>query len=68
MTVSIMRKDYTSSELRSLSCKARTVSAARRMLAIASILEENHARMRQKPPVWIARHCETGFIVIMTKV
>lgn len=68
MSVSITRKDYTSLELRALSRTARTVVAARRMLAIANVLEgvsrKDAARGagmdRQTLRDWVHRYNDEG--------
>lgn len=68
MAIPITRMDYTSCELRSLSRKARKVVAARRMLALANVLDgmsrydaaRSAGMDRQTLRDWVHRYNEEG--------
>jgi len=55
-----VRTDYTASEVRRLAKQAKDAAQARRLLAIAAVLDGSRGRMRRRSAGWIARRCGTG--------
>ena len=53
-----VRTDYTSGEVRRLAQRAKDAGQARRLLAIAAVL--NCARRRRASAGWTGRRCGTG--------
>ena len=62
MTVAITRSDRSAHELREVAARTQDAKAARRMLAIALVLEGWSERPQRKPVPWTARLCVTGSI------
>ena len=67
MTVEIMRTDKSACDLRRAAAACRDAKAARRMLAIALILDGTDRKTAARTAGWIARRCVTGYTVTMTR-
>ena len=55
-----VRTDYTAGEVRRLATRAKDAAQARRLLAIAAVLEGPRGKTRRRSLGWIARRCGTG--------
>jgi len=55
-----VRQDFTATELRRLATRTKDVAQARRLLAIAAILDGRRVQKRRGSAEWTARHCGTG--------
>ena len=55
--VRIIRADLTAAKLRAAAGREKDGSAARRMLALAMVLDERSPYWRRRPAAWIARPC-----------
>jgi hypothetical protein len=61
MTVKITRLELTASDLRREAGRTKDADAARRMLAIALLLEGHGREQEARRRVWIAKRCGIGF-------
>ena len=68
MTVKITRLELTPLDLRREAARTKETDAARRMLAIALLLEGNGRSRRRASRVWIAKRCEIGFTATTVRV
>ena len=55
-----VRTDYTSGQLRQVAKRAKDAAQARRLLAIAAVLDGDHVKRRPRPAVWTVKRCGTG--------
>jgi hypothetical protein len=66
--VAITRKEHTATELRRAATRTKDADAARRMLALAHVMD-GKSRVARLPPraAWTARRCATGCTATMPK-
>ena len=55
-----VRADYTASEVRRFARRAKDGAQARRLLALAAVLDGLRGRKQRRSAGWTARHCGTG--------
>ena len=55
-----VRTDYTAGEVRRFAQRAKDAAQARRLLAIAAVLERPRGKRRRRLAAWIVRRCGTG--------
>ena len=60
--VKVTRMDHTAQELRALAAKSKNTAQARRLLAIAMVLEGASRPDAARQTAWIDRRCATGCI------
>jgi len=64
MAVAITGKDKTAHDVCAVSAKCKDAKAARRMLAIVTVLEGYDRKTAAETGGWIGKRCRIGFIVI----
>jgi hypothetical protein len=55
-----VRTDYTAGEVRRFAQRAKDAAQARRLLAIAAVLDVPRGKRRRRSVAWIVRRCGTG--------
>ena len=55
-----MRTDYTAGEVRRFAKRAKDAAQARRLLAIAAVLDGASREEQPRSAGWTVRHCGTG--------
>ena len=55
-----VRTDFTAGEVRRFAKRAKDAAQARRLLAIAAVLEAPRGKMPPRSVGWTARRCGTG--------
>ena len=56
----VVRTDYTSGDVRRVAQRVKNAAQARRLLAIAAVLDGSSRTKRRRSAAWTVRRCGTG--------